>query len=109
MCVILAAWVVMPMLPIVLGQHHDALIGSAFRLAQLRKDHATVHVASPWSQRLKNAGLKPSESFLGSSYERFDDVTVRMRSVGSRVVLELPSDRREARFINIPRQFIEIE
>lgn len=109
MYVLLAAWIVMPMLPMVLGQHHDALMGSAFRLAQLRKDHATVHVASPWSQPLRNAGLKPSESFLGSSYERFDDVTVRMRSVGSRVVLELPSGRRETRFVNVPRQFIEIE
>jgi hypothetical protein len=106
MYAILAAWIVMPML---LGQNHNAIMDAAFRLSQLRKDHATIHVASPWSERLTAAGMKPHESFLGANYARFEDVTVRMRSIGSRVVLEVPSSRKKALFINIPRQSVEVE
>jgi hypothetical protein len=102
----LGIWLLAPML---LGLNHETLTGAAFRLAQLRKDHATVHVAAPWSQRLADAGLKPHESFLGTNHARFENVTVRMRSIGSRVVIEVPSAQRKARFVNIPRGSIEIE
>jgi hypothetical protein len=106
MYAILGIWILGPM---VLGLNHETLTGAAFRLAQLRKDHATVHVAAPWSQRFVAAGLKPHDSFLGADHARFENVTVRMRSIGSRVVIEVPSDQRKARFINVPRESIEIE
>jgi hypothetical protein len=102
----LGTWILAPM---VLGLNHDTLANAAFRLAQLRKDHATVHVAAPWSQRLKDRGLTPQASFLGTEHARFEDVTVRMRSIGARVVLELPSKQGKAGLISIPRQFVEIE
>lgn len=102
----LGMWIVTPVL---IGLANDSLMNSAFRLAQLRKENAVVHVAEPWDQRLIAAGLKPRESFLGTEYARFEKVTVRMRSIGSRVVLEVPSGQGEGRFVNIPKQHVEIE
>lgn len=99
-------WILAPGL---IGLANDSLMNSAFRMAQLRKDNAVVHVAVPWSQRLIVAGLQPRESFLGADYARFENVTVRMRSIGARVVLEVPSNKHEVRFVNIPKQHVEIE
>lgn len=95
--------------PFLFGKNQGSLIESAFKLAQLRKDHATVHVATPWDTRLTALGLKSKESFLGLTHARFDDLTVRIRGVGSRVVLEVPAKTRGSIFVNIPRQFVEIE
>jgi hypothetical protein len=102
-------WAMWILAPVLIGLANDSLMNSAFRLAQLRKDNAVVHVAAPWNQRLIAAGLKPRESFLGTEYARFENVTVRMRSVGARVVLEVPSAQGESRFVNIPKQHVEIE
>lgn len=95
--------------PILIGQNQGNFVDAAFRVAQLRKDHATVHVAVPWNKPLADAGLHAGASFLGSTYVRFDDVTVRLRSMGSRVVIELPTARGKHRYIRIPRASIEVE
>jgi hypothetical protein len=101
-----AFWLLAPML---IGRNQGNFVDAAFRVAQLRKDHATVHVAVPWDKPLADAGLHAAASFLGSTYVRFDDVTVRLRSMGSRVVIELPTARGEHRYIRIPRASIEVE
>lgn len=103
---IVVLWV---LFPFIMSKEVDGFVGAAFRLAQLRKDHATVHLASPWDLRLVEVGLQRRDSFLGADYARFDDVIVRMKSIGSRVVLEVPSQPKGTTFVSVPRQFIEIE
>ncbi|MBL8266027.1 hypothetical protein [Steroidobacter sp.] len=95
--------------PFVFGQNQSGFVRAAFKVAQVRKDHAVVHLARPWDSRLSGAGLTQGESFLGPGYVRFDDVTVRMRGLGVRVVLEVPSGKPEPRFVSVPKQLIEIE
>lgn len=104
--VLFAFWLLGPML---IGQKQGSFVDAAYRLAQLRKDHVTVHVAAPWNEPLARAGLHPHTSFLGSSYVRFDDITVRMMSMGSRVVIELPAAQGERRYVRIPRASVEVE
>lgn len=103
---IFAFWVVAPF---IFGQNQSGFVRVAFKVAQLRKDHAVVHLARPWDSRLSGSGLPQGESYLGSYYARFDDVTVRMRGLGSRVVLEVPSGKGKPKFVSVPKQLIEIE
>ena len=103
---IFAFWVVAPF---VFGQNQSGFVRAAFKVAQVRKDHAVVHLAKPWDSRLSGAELTRGESYLGPDYVRFDDVTVRMRGLGSRVVLEVPSAKAEPRFVSVPKQLLEIE
>jgi hypothetical protein len=104
--VLLTAWLV---LPIFLAPSGSSFFDAAFEIAQLRKDKATVHIANPWDRRLLDQGFTKSESFLGATYSRFTNVNVRLRSIGSTVVLELPSDGTKPIFIGIPKQAIEID
>jgi hypothetical protein len=53
--------------------------------------------------------MKGSASFMGPEYARFDNVTVRRRSMGSRVVLEVRGGAGKPQFIGIPRDHIEVE
>jgi hypothetical protein len=103
---IFAFWIIAPF---IFGQNQSGFVRAAFKVAQVRKDHAVVHLARPWDIRLSGSGLTQGESFLGLVYVRFDDVTVRMRGLGSRVVLEIPSGKTKPRFVSVPKQFIEIE
>ena len=54
-----------------------------------------------------------TRSFLGADYTRFEDVTVRLRSIGSRVVLQMPPGSTNpkfiGKFIGVPKERIEVE
>lgn len=104
--VLFAFWIVAPF---VFASNQGALADAGFRMTGLRKDHAIVHVAAPWDRLLVGSGLQKQDSFLGPTHSCFADVTVRSQSIGSRVVLEIPSQTDGPRRINIPRQFVEIE
>lgn len=96
--------------PLLLAADRTFLVDAAFRTAQLRKDSATIHVKQPWAARVKASTLTPTKSFLGDNYVEFDKVKVLLRSVGSKVVIELPqsTDKTTTR-LSIPSEAIYIE
>lgn len=102
-------FVVWVLLPFCFVPGGVSFVDAAFRVAQLRKDHAVIHVRSPWDKRLTQAGMQAGESFLGADYARFGNVTVSLRSLGSRVVLELPAKSGKRQFISVPKTNIEVE
>jgi hypothetical protein len=77
-------------LPLLIGPERMFLVDAAFKIAKLRKDNATIHVQKPWSVRVSVSTLQPTESFLGDEYVQFKNVKVLLRSVGEKVVIELP-------------------
>lgn len=95
--------------PLVLNPSHSSLVEAGFRIAQLRKENATVHVKQPWAERVELSVLEGEKSFLGDSYKKFSRVTVLLRSVGSKVVVELPQPGRPTERLAIPSSEIEIE
>jgi len=94
--------------PMLLAPEKLFLVDAAFRLAQLRKDSATIHVKAPWSTRVAQSTLTGSQSFLGGDYVEFKKVNVLLRSVGQKVVIELPSASGAAR-LSIPADSIYVE
>ena len=97
-------------IPVLFGPAKLGLVDAAFQAAQLRKQNATVHVRKPWADRVARSSLKPAPSFLGDEYAEFRGVNVLLRSVGTKVVLELPGVGKE-RTVNlpIPTEAIHIE
>jgi len=94
--------------PMVLAPDKLFLVDAAFRLAQLRKDSATIHVKAPWSVRVAQSTLLKSQSFLGGDYVEFKKVNVLLRSVGQKVVIELPNATGVTR-LSIPSDAIYVE
>lgn len=94
--------------PMLLAPEKLFLFDAAFRLAQLRKDNATVHVKAPWSVRVAQSTLPTSQSFLGGDYVEFKKVKVLLRSVGQKVVIELPNTEGITR-LSIPADAIYVE
>jgi hypothetical protein len=94
--------------PMLLAPEKLFLVDAAFRLAQLRKDSATIHVKAPWSVRVAQSTLPKSQSFLGGDYLEFKKVNVLLRSVGQKVVIELPSTSGVTR-LSIPTDAIYVE
>jgi hypothetical protein len=99
-------WLVLA--PLLLAPEKLFLVDAAFKLAQLRKDGATVHVKAPWSVRVAQSTLSKSQSFLGAEYVEFKKVNVLLRSVGQKVVIELPSASGVSR-LSIPSDSIYVE
>lgn len=99
-------WLVLA--PMVLVPEKLFLVDVAFRLAQLRKDSATIHVKAPWSVRVAQSSLPKRESFLGGDYVEFQKVNVLLRSVGQKVVIELPNVSGVTR-LSIPADAIYVE
>lgn len=96
--------------PLLLTPDRTFLVDSAFRAAQLRKESATIHVKKPWSVRVQASTLASAKSFLGDEYVTFEKVKVLLRSVGSKVVIELPqSDEKPASKLSIPSEAIYVE
>jgi hypothetical protein len=79
-------------LPLFVGLPASKLVDLAFTSAQLRKEQATIHVKTPWDSRISQSTLRAESSFLGSDYKKFDGVRVLLRSVGNKVIIELPQD-----------------
>lgn len=94
--------------PLLLAPERLFLVDAAFKLAQLRKDGANVHVKAPWSARVAQSTLPKSPSFLGSDYVEFKKVNVLLRSVGQKVVIELPNASGVTR-LSIPADSIYVE
>ena len=94
--------------PLLLAPEKLFLVDTAFKLAQLRKDGATVHVKAPWSMRVGLSTLPRAQSFLGSDYVEFRKVNVLLRSVGQKVVIELPNASGVSR-LSIPADSIYVE
>jgi hypothetical protein len=96
--------------PMLLAPNRTFLVDAGFRIAQLRKDNATVHVKKPWADRVSLSTLKPQSSFLGDDYVEFENVNVLLRSVGTKVVVALPqaSDKPVTR-LSIPSDAIVVE
>ncbi|MYN04248.1 hypothetical protein GTP41_19330 [Pseudoduganella sp. DS3] len=96
--------------PMLLAPNRTFLVDAGFRIAQLRKDNATIHVKKPWADRVANSTLKQRSSFLGNDYVEFDHVDVLLRSVGTKVVISLPqaSDKPVTR-LSIPSEAIVVE
>lgn len=101
-------WVWLAIAPFVITQNRYFLVDAAFRVAQLRKDNATVHVKSPWSDRVAMSKLVREKSFLGGDYVEFKGVNVLLRSVGDKVVIELPNDKTTTK-LSIPSDLIFVE
>jgi len=99
-------WLVLA--PMLLAPERLFLVDAAFRLAQLRKDSGTIHVKAPWSARVAQSSLPKSASFLGSDYVEFKKVNVLLRSVGQKVVIELPNASGVTR-LSIPTDSIYVE
>jgi hypothetical protein len=95
--------------PALVGLSPTLLVDAAFRMAQLRKDQAEVHAKQPWAQRLADAGLKGHPSFLGPDHLRFDNVKVLLRSVGTKIVVELPQPDGGTRSVAMPSEAFHIE
>lgn len=94
--------------PLVLAPEKLFLFDAAFRVAQLRKDGATIHVKSPWAARVAQSTLSKAPSVLGSDYVEFRKVNVLLRSVGQKVVLELPMANGVTK-LSIPADAVEVE
>lgn len=94
--------------PLILAPEKLFLVDAAFKLAQLRKDGATVHVKAPWSVRVAQSALPKAQSFLGTDYVEFKKVNVLLRSVGQKVVIELPNASGVSR-LSIPSDSIYVE
>lgn len=101
-------WAWLAIAPFFLAQNRTFLVDGAFRVAQLRKDNATVHVKSPWSDRVAMSRLVHDKSFLGAEYVQFKGVNVLLRSVGAKVVIELPTDKATTK-LSIPSEAIFVE
>ncbi|TAL13413.1 MAG: hypothetical protein EPO01_21590 [Aquabacterium sp.] len=99
-------WLVLA--PLLLAPEKLFLVDAAFKLAQLRKDGATVHVKAPWSARVGQSTLAKATSFMGTDYVEFKKVNVLLRSVGQKVVIELPSASGVSR-LSIPSDSIYVE
>ena len=99
-------WLVLA--PLLLAPEKLFLVDAAFKLAQLRKDGATVHVKAPWSVRVGQSTLPKAQSFLGAEYVEFKKVNVLLRSVGQKVVIQLPSASGVSR-LSIPSDSIYVE
>lgn len=84
------------------------LVDAAFRMVQLRKESATVHVKAPWSVKVAQSTLQKGPSFLGSDYVEFQKVKVLLRSVGQKVVIEFPTQA-GARKLSIPSDAVYVE
>lgn len=96
--------------PMLVGKSQMSLVDSGFRVAQLRKDNAVIQIKKPWGQRLLERGKTSSPSFLGDEYSQFEGVRVLLRSVGSKVIIELPAhDQMPARSLSIPSELIFVE
>jgi hypothetical protein len=97
-------------IPFVVGPHKQLLVDSAFTVAQLRKENAVIHVKSPWAERVSSSALKGSKSFLGSEYVEFKGVNVLLRSIGTKVIIELPQPGKlPAANLPIPQDSIYVE
>lgn len=96
--------------PLLLAPDRMILVDAAFRMAQLRKDSAIIHVKKPWANRVEVSTLTPEKSFLGDEYVTFEKIKVLLRSVGSKVVIELPqaADKPATR-LSIPSEAIFVE
>lgn len=95
--------------PIVFNPILPTLVDAAFRVAQLRKESATIHIKKPWSERLVESGLPPEKSFLGTDYAKFSKVKVLLRSVGTKVVIALPDVKGNPPNLTVPADQIEVE
>ncbi|WP_096698410.1 hypothetical protein [Polaromonas sp. AER18D-145] len=95
--------------PLALGPDKTALVSTAFRVAQLRKENATVHVKKPWAARVSISTLKGGTSFLGDDHVEFKGVKVLLRSVGEKVIIELPQSSGKAIKLPIPSESIYVE
>ncbi|WP_157773825.1 hypothetical protein [Variovorax atrisoli] len=95
--------------PLAVGPERFGLVETAFKTAQLRKDNAVIHVKKPWSVRVASSKLVPGKSFLGDEYEEFRGVKVLLRSVGEKVVIELPNAGGAAAKLPIPADSIFVE
>lgn len=69
----------------------EFIVDGAFSFAQLRKNNATIHVKKPWSVKVSTSVEKSHPSFLGEEYLSFEKINVLLRSVGTKVVIELPN------------------
>ena len=103
---VLLVWLILA--PMIVMPDRLFLVKTAFQLAQLRKDNATVHVKAPWTKRLEQPAFIGAESFLGDEHRRFERVNVLLRSVGDSVVIELPSASKRAS-LAIPKEAVYVE
>lgn len=101
-------FVMLALIPMLLAPERLFLVDAAFRLAQLRKDGATIHVKTPWATRVGQSTLPKGSSFLGGDYVEFKKVNVLLRSVGQKVVIEVPSDSGVTR-LSVPADAIYVE
>lgn len=96
--------------PLILGSSQSALVNSAFRVAQLRKDNATIQIQKQWASRLTTRGQCEAPSFLGEEYREFVGINVLLRSVGTKVTIELPAHgEKKASSLAIPAEHIVVE
>jgi hypothetical protein len=100
------AWLLL--MPFALTPLQGFFVDSAFTLAQLRKESATVHLKAPWSTRAALSTLTKGPSFLGSDYVEFKNVKVLLKSVGQKVVIELPGATGVTR-LSVPSDAIYVE
>lgn len=96
--------------PLWLGPNRVDIVNMAFKVAQLRKENATIQVKKPWATRIKDSTLTSAPSFLGDDYMEFRGVKVLLRSVGQKVVIELPqSSNKPLVKLSIPSDSIFVE
>lgn len=96
--------------PLLLGASQLALVDSAFRVAQLRKDKATIQIQKQWASRLFDRGQTAAPSFLGDDYSEFVGINVLLRSVGTKVTIELPAyGDKKASSLAVPSEHIVVE
>lgn len=96
--------------PLLFGASQFALVDSAFRMAQLRKDKATIQIQKQWAPRLTDRGQTAEPSFLGEDYREFVGINVLLLSVGTKVTIELPAHGdKKASSLAVPSEHIVVE
>lgn len=100
----------MAFMPLIGGTQYFTFAEAAFRVAQLRKDKATIQIQKHWAARLVDRGKTAAPSFLGEDYREFEGINVLLRSVGTKVTIQLPAHGdKKAASLSIPSEYIVVE
>ncbi|HEK1686077.1 TPA: hypothetical protein SMR42_002434 [Pseudomonas putida] len=95
------------LLPLVMGGVSGLLIDGAMRMAQVRLEHATLYVKSPYSALIPDA-LEAKELKTPEGYKAYADITVQFKGFGNTTVIAF-KDGALRRQLDIPNDQIIVE
>ena len=96
------------LLPLLVGGVSGKLLDGAMRLANVKEDHANIHVKKPYSELLVTSGITPKQSAMGKDYSLFTNVNILMNGIGINTVIAI-SENDSHRKWSIPKNSIYVE